>query len=102
MAPPAPPADAGPEAPALLDDAFRDVLDAIDAPALIFLPGGRIAAVNRAMARLAGGPTPGETIGAVIDRLRARRADGSPLVRGDSRTPGRSAARSWATASGSS
>jgi PAS domain-containing protein len=84
MAPPAsPPASGEPRAPAFLDDAFRDILDSIDAPALVFLPGGRIAAVNRAMADLAGGPVPGEAVGAVVDRLRARRADGSPLVRGD-------------------
>ena len=84
MARPAPPpADGEPGAPALLDDALRDVLDGVDAPALVFLPGGRIAAVNRAMARLPGGPAPGETIGAIIDRLHARCADGSPLVRGE-------------------
>ena len=84
MARPAPPPAAGePGAPALLDDALPDVLDGIDAPALAFLPGGRIAAVNRAMARLPGGPAPGETIGAIIDRLHARCADGSPLVRGE-------------------
>lgn len=78
-----PPADGEPGGPALLDDALRDVLDGIDAPAMIFLPGGRIAAVNRAMARLPGGPAPGETIGTIIDRLYARCAEGSPLVRGD-------------------
>jgi len=28
-------------------------------------------------------PAPGETVGAIIDRLHASRANGSPLVRGD-------------------
>jgi PAS domain-containing protein len=81
MAPTTPPAD--PEAPAFLDDAFLDLLDAIDAPALVVLPGGRVVAVNRAMARLPGPPAAGDTMGGIIERYRARRADGGPIVRSD-------------------
>lgn len=82
MAPTTPPA-VGPEAPAFLDNFFRDLLDAVDAPARVFLPGGRVAAVHRAMARFAGPPAAGETMGEMIERYRARRADGSSIARGD-------------------
>ncbi len=82
MEPTTPPA-ADPEAPAFLDAAFLDLLDAIDVPALVFLRGGRVAAVNRAMARLSGPPAAGDTMDGIIDRYRVRRADGSPIVRSD-------------------
>lgn len=83
MAPTTPPAAGESAPPAVLDAAFFDFLESIREPALVFLPGGRIAAVNRAMTRLPDPPAVGETIGALLDRYRARRADGSPVVRGD-------------------
>ena len=82
MAPTTAPA-ADPEGPASLDDAFLDLLDAIDVPALVFLRGGRVAAVNRAMARLSGPPAAGDTMDEIIERYWARRADGTPIVWSD-------------------
>ena len=55
MAPPTSP-DADPLFPAPLDDGFLDLIESIREPALVFLSGGRIVAVNRAMARLPGPP----------------------------------------------
>jgi PAS domain S-box-containing protein len=59
------------------------VLESIREPALLYLPGGRIAAVNRAAARLTTEPVVGMTIDELLDRNPARRADGSPILRGD-------------------
>ncbi|NLX50150.1 MAG: PAS domain S-box protein [Methanospirillum sp.] len=82
MAPPTSP-DADPLFPAPLDDGFLDLIESIREPALVFLSGGRIVAVNRAMARLPGPPAVGETMEELLERCRARRADGSAIAHGD-------------------
>jgi PAS domain-containing protein len=71
------------DVPAFLDEGLRDALEAIDTPALVFLPGGRVAAVNRAMTGLPGAVSVGDTMVEMIRRFRARRADGTPVVPGD-------------------
>ena len=69
--------------PPLPDPALREVLESIREPALLYLPGGRIAAVNRAAARLTTDSVVGMTLDELLDRNPARRADGSPILRGD-------------------
>ena len=83
MASPAPPVLDEPEAPEFLTEALLDLLEAIREPATISLPGGRIAAVNRAVARLADLPAVGRTIGELIEYYRARSSCDGPLVPGD-------------------
>lgn len=77
-----PPPDRPAELP-LPDTALREVLESIREPALLYLPGGRIAAANRAAQRLTSNPVIGMTIDELLDRNPARRADGSPILRGD-------------------
>ncbi len=67
----------------LPDPALRDLLESIREPAVLYLPGGRIAAVNRAADLLSAASVVGMTIGELLDRNPARRADGSPIRRGD-------------------
>ena len=81
LEPPFPP-DSAP-APSLLDPALRDLLESIREPAVLYLPGGRIAAVNLAAERLSPTPAVGRTIDELLDRLPACSADGSPVHRGD-------------------
>ncbi len=45
----------GPEAPTVLNEVLLNEMERVPEPALLYLPGGRIAAVNRTAARLAGG-----------------------------------------------
>lgn len=67
----------------LPDPALREVLESIREPALLYLPGGRIAAVNHAATLLSTRSVIGETLDDLLDRYPARRADGSPIYRGD-------------------
>ncbi len=68
----------------LPDPALRELLESIREPALLYLPGGRIAAVNRGANDLLGPPpVVGVTVGELLDRNPAYRADGSPIHRGD-------------------
>jgi PAS domain S-box-containing protein len=67
----------------LPDPALREVLESIREPALLYLPGGRIAAVNRAAAMLTGGGVVGTTLDELLDRYPAHLPDGSAVVRGD-------------------
>ena len=76
-----PRADA-PDVP-LPDPGLREVLESIREPAILYLPGGRIAAVNRAADRLTTGSVVGLTLDELLDRLPARRPDGRPILRGD-------------------
>ena len=69
--------------PTLPDPALREVLESFREPALLYLPGGRIAAVNQAAARLTTESVVGMTLDELLDRNPARRADGSPILRGD-------------------
>lgn len=83
MAPSAPPAPTDSGVPAFLDRAMLESLEGIPEPAFLFLSGGRIAAVNRAAARLSPFSFVGMTVGELLERYGARRADGRRLVRGD-------------------
>lgn len=67
----------------LPDPALREVLESFREPALIYLPGGRIAAVNRAALRLATASVVGITLDDLLNRYPARRADGSAIHRCD-------------------
>ncbi len=67
----------------LPDPALWEMIEGIREPALLYLPGGRIAAANRAAKRLVGEPVVGTTIDQLFDRNPARRPDGSPILRGD-------------------
>ncbi len=69
--------------PRLPDPALREIIEGIREPALLCLPGGQIAAVNRAAERLVGRAVVGTTLNQVFDRNPARRPDGSPILRGD-------------------
>jgi PAS domain-containing protein len=69
--------------PALPDPALSDVLESIREPAFLYLPGGRIAAVNRAATALATGSVVGESLGTLLTRNPARLADGRPIIRSD-------------------
>lgn len=77
-----PPQDRPVEMP-LPDPALREVLESIREPAVLYLSGGRIAAVNRAAERLTVTSVVGTTIGELLDRNPIRRSDGSPIHRGD-------------------
>jgi PAS domain-containing protein len=72
-----------PGAPAFLDEALLVRLESIPEPAAIYLPGGRVAAVNRVAARLSGFRGGTTTFGELNERYEARRDDGSPLPPGD-------------------
>jgi hypothetical protein len=72
-----------PAKPPIPDPVLLDVLEGIREPALLYLPGGRIAAVNCAADRLMARSVVGMTIDQVFDRNPARRPDGSPILRGD-------------------
>lgn len=71
------------DAPLVPDGALIEEMEHIPAPALLYLPGGRIAAVNRAAASLSDQPVIGITIGELLERHRAVRADGSRLIPSD-------------------
>ncbi len=58
-------------------------LERIVEPAYLLLPGGRVIAVNRAAARLAGVPLVGLTVREIVERYGASRADGHRLTCGD-------------------
>lgn len=73
----------GADIPELPDEALLDLLESIQEPAFLYLPGGRIAGVNRAAAMLSDVPAIGMTLGELIERHETRRADGSSLVPGD-------------------
>lgn len=60
-----------------------ELLEGIQDPACIYLPGGRIVAVNRAVERLAVITPVGMTIGELIDRYQARSGDRNSLVPGE-------------------
>lgn len=83
MVPPATPTPAGDDPPGLLTPALLEELESIPEPALIILPGGRIAAVNPVLARGPGADAVGMTVGEFIGRFGARRADGRPLDAAD-------------------
>jgi len=67
----------------LPDPALREVLDSFQEPALLYLPGGRVAAANHAAEQFSDVSVVGMSVDALLDRNRARRADGSPVLRGD-------------------
>ena len=72
--------DGGPENPAA---GLLEEMERLWEPAILYLPGGRIAAVNRAPARLSTIPAVGMTIDELLERYGAVRSDGSPIIRGD-------------------
>ena len=69
--------------PAILTEGLREEMERIREPALLYLPGGTIAAINRAAARLSDLLVVGMSIHDLLARYEARRADGSLLIRGD-------------------
>jgi PAS domain-containing protein len=58
-------------------------LERIEEPAYLVVPGGRIAAANRAAQRLAGIPLVGMTVRELVERYGASRADGHRLTCSD-------------------
>lgn len=58
-------------------------MERISEPAVLYVPGGRIAAVNRAAARLADIRAIGLTVDELVGHYEARRSGGSPLFRAD-------------------
>lgn len=83
MASTVPPTPAKPDVPSFLDSAMLEYLDAIPEPALIFLPGGTIVAVNQAALRLTDLRPVGKNIRDIVERHHVRRADGSDPIPGD-------------------
>jgi PAS domain-containing protein len=71
------------EAPAFLNGDLINEMESIPEPALLYLPGGRIAAVNGAAVRLSGIDIVGESMYELIASSTSRRADGSRLLQGD-------------------
>jgi PAS domain-containing protein len=78
---PAPPAPPG--APGFPDETLIAEMELIHEPALLYLPGGRVTAVNSAATRLSDFKVVGRSMVELIGRSESRRADGSPLLRGD-------------------
>jgi PAS domain-containing protein len=74
---------ARPDIPPFPDEALIAEMERIPEPAVLFLPGGRIAAINPATARLAGIRGTGMTVAEALDRYGAVRADGGSVIRGD-------------------
>lgn len=70
----------GRDAPAFLTRALLDEMVCVFDLVLIYLPGGRIAAVNRAAARLSDVPVVGMFIHDLLTRNEARRADSSEII----------------------
>lgn len=77
-----PPSDR-PSAPSFPDQQILEMLESYREPAILYLPGGRIAAVNAAARRLAEYPVIGMTLDELLDRHPARRADGGQIRRCD-------------------
>jgi len=73
----------GPGAPPFPGEALIDEMERTLEPAVLFLPGGRIAAINSATARLAGIRLTGMTVAEALGRYGGRRSDGSPIIRVD-------------------
>ena len=73
----------GPGTPPFPDEELVEGMARIPSLAVLFLPGGRIAAINPAAARLVGIPVTGMTVAEVLGRYGGRRSDGSPIIRGD-------------------
>lgn len=74
------------EAPARspgLDPALVEMIESFREPAIVYLPGGRIAALNLAARRLAAFSAVGATIDELLDQYPARRSDGAPILRWD-------------------
>jgi PAS domain-containing protein len=69
--------------PPFPDDALLEEMERIPDPAVLYRPGGRIAAVNRAAARLADFPPIGLTIRDLVGRFEIRRADGTRIPQSD-------------------
>lgn len=83
MAASPPPRDDGPHTAQVPDKELIELMERIKEPALLYLPGGRISAVNRAAIRLSGINAVGTTIGELLEQYGAKRANGGPLIRGD-------------------
>lgn len=69
--------------PGRLPRELRRRIEKIEDPVLIYLPGGRIAAVNLAAARFLGQPVVGLNMGDLVERYKARNANGEPPTIGD-------------------
>lgn len=80
---PSPRIPADPGAPAFPDAATLEAIEAIPEPALIYLPGGRIAAVNAAAARLSDRPVIGMGLRELLETYGVRRANGRPVIASD-------------------
>jgi PAS domain-containing protein len=73
----------GPGATYLPDEALADEMDRIPEPAVLYLPGGIIAAVNVAASRLSHDPPVGQSMIELIGRSTSRRSDGTRLLQLD-------------------
>ncbi|NLX50393.1 MAG: hypothetical protein GXY82_11120 [Methanospirillum sp.] len=78
--PPHPDRPGGTELP---DETLIEVIESIREPAYLVLPGGRIAAFNRAATRLFDRMMDIQTITDLLEKGRARRADGDRLIQSD-------------------
>lgn len=64
-------------------EALIEELEGLEEPAYLIMPGGRIAAANRAATRLAGIPLVGAIVRDLVERYGAFRADGHRLTCAD-------------------
>ncbi len=71
------------EAPGFPDATLIAEMERIHEPAILYLPGGRVAAVNCAATRLSDFDAVGRSMVELIGSSSSRRADGSPLLKGD-------------------
>lgn len=62
------------------DEVLIEQMERIPEPALLYLPGGRVAAVNSAAAQLSDVKVVGQSMVELIGRLESLRADGSRLL----------------------
>jgi len=83
MAPSTPSRADGQSAPPSPDETLLESFEGVPEPAFLFHPGGRIVAVNGAAARLSPFSFIGMTVGELLERYGARRADGRRLIPGD-------------------
>lgn len=71
------------EEPVFSPGMLTEEMEHIPEPAILYMPGGRVAAVNSAAARLSDFRVVGQSMVELIRRSSSRRADGSPLLAGD-------------------
>jgi PAS domain-containing protein len=68
------------EAPDFPDEALIEQMERIPEPAVLYLSGGRVAAMNSAAARLSDFKVVGESMVELVGRIASHRADGTRLL----------------------